>query len=81
MVLWHWFWEGSGWKPAQNQCHSTIGPRPIDHSVEELLWEWIWVLWEWIWGLWEWIWVFRERIRVLREWILVLWEWIGVLWG
>ena len=24
---------------------------PIDHSVEELLWVWIWVLWEWIWVL------------------------------
>ena len=38
MVLWHWFWKGSGWEPPQNQCYSTIGRRPIDHSVEELLW-------------------------------------------
>ena len=53
MVLWHWFWQGSVWEPAQNQCHSSIAPRPIDHSVEELLWEWIWVLWDWIWVPWE----------------------------
>ena len=33
MVLWHWFWKGSGWEPFQNQCHSTIGPCPIDRTV------------------------------------------------
>ena len=25
----------------------------MDHSVEELLWEWTWVVWDWIWVLWE----------------------------
>ena len=29
----------------------------MDHSVQELLWEWIWVLWDWIWVLWARIWV------------------------
>ena len=29
----------------------------MDHSVQELLWEWIWVLWDWIWVLWACIWV------------------------
>ena len=33
MVLWHWFWKGSGWESFQNQCHSTIGPCPIDRTV------------------------------------------------
>ncbi len=33
MVLWHWFWKGSGWESFQNQCHSTIGPCPIDRAV------------------------------------------------
>ena len=32
----------------------------MDHSVQELLWEWIWVLWDWIWVLWECIWVLWE---------------------
>ena len=29
----------------------------MDHSAQELLWEWIWVLWDWIWVLWACIWV------------------------
>ena len=33
MVLWHWFWKGSGWESFQNQCHSTIGPCPIDRTA------------------------------------------------
>ena len=32
----------------------------MDHSVQELLWEWIWVLWDWIWVLWACIWVLWE---------------------
>ena len=33
MVLWHWFWKGSQPEPFQNQCHSTIGPCPIDRTA------------------------------------------------
>ncbi len=33
MVLWHWFWKGSGWESFQNQCHSTMGPCPIDRTA------------------------------------------------
>ena len=35
----------------------------MDHSVQELLWEWIGVPWEWIWVPGEGVWV--------------LWAWIG----
>ena len=52
----------------------------MDHSVQELLWDWIWVLWACIWVLWEWIWVPWECIWVLWEWIWVPWEGISVLW-
>ena len=32
----------------------------MDHSVQELLWGWIWVLWDWIWVLWACVWVLWE---------------------
>ena len=34
----------------------------MDHSVQELLWEWIGVPWEWIW-------VPGERVSVFVKWI------------
>ena len=52
----------------------------MDHSVQELLWEWIWVLWDWIWVLWACIWVLWEWIWVPWEGISVLWDWMWVPW-
>ena len=39
VVLWHWFWTGVAWEPPQNQGHSTIRVRPIDRSMQELLFD------------------------------------------
>ena len=33
MALWQWFWKGSQQEIFQNQCHSTIGPCPIDRTA------------------------------------------------